>query len=85
MVTITGDRYSLLIRSSKLSEHGLEAARRNKRSPIPPSQPPGRDPATTAQGPGESSVPRGHSQVSVGEVRGTLREAIEGKEDFADD
>lgn len=72
-----------MIRSSKLSKPG-QGSPEQQRSPVPAPGPVGENPAITAKGCGGSSVPGGQSQVSVGEVKGTLRGEAERK-DFADE
>lgn len=47
--------------------------------PGPTPRPRGREASVTAKGCRQSSVPRGQSQVSVGEVKRTLRGEAEGK------
>lgn len=76
--------YRLMIRSSKPSQHGWSRQQGEQEEPHPPPGPVRENPAITAKGCRGSSVSGEQSQVSVREVKGTLRGEAEGK-DFATD
>lgn len=72
--------YRLMIRSSKPSQRGWSTQQGEQEEPHPVRE----NPAITAEGCRGSSVSGEQSQVSVREVKGTLRGEAEGK-DFASD
>lgn len=76
--------YRLMIRSSKPSQLDGPGSTESKRNPTPPPGPMRENPALTAKGCRGSCVSGEQSQVSVREVKGTLRGEAEGK-GFASD